>query len=274
MGCRLVVSVLGILLYLSSISGCGKTTSGGVDAQTDAAMRDAAVSLDASTVDAAGLDAGTVQMDAGALDTGVSEDAAPDAGPTAPCAELVYEQLGDVLTVVDGASVWSVSPLAPGQGFTCMRVEFEMQTADTLQTIIDMGGCPIFLSVAGIAGPSKILAGSLFKMHRAQTRCPPGPHRLELDTWVDADVLQGPWSLGQTYHVVLEVVPFTSSVTLYQNGQQIGPTVSASITGTTVPDTVDPVVTFGLDHPMTNAYWPNYDAVYRDVRIWADRATP
>lgn len=25
---------------------------------------------------------------------------------------------------------------------------------------------------------------------------------------------------------------------------------------------------------MVNAYWPNYDAVHRNLWIWADRATP
>jgi hypothetical protein len=185
--------------------------------------------------------------------------------------QKVFEQPGTVLEVKEGASLWDVQPL-PGQGYFCARFEFDMQTADTLAPIKASGGCPIFTAIGGFGAQGKWMAAGLFKIYKAQASCPIGPTRLELDAFSGSDVQPSPYVLGETYHVAIEVVPFTASITLSQNGQQVGPVVTASVAGATVADTTDPRFSLGQEKSTQNAYYPNYGAIYSNVVIWADVA--
>jgi hypothetical protein len=204
---------------------------------------------------------------------GATTDAAPDS-PAGCKYQKVYEQAGKVLTVVDGASEWEVSPLAKGQGFACARFEFDMSTADTLAPIKAAGGCPIFTAIGGFGANGKQIAGGLFKVYKAQANCPLGPTRLEMDAFAGADVQPNPYVLGNEYHVVIEVVPFEASISLYESGQLLPPVVKASVAGASVADTVDPRFRLGQAKAVVNAYYPNYGAVYSNVTIWADVVTP
>jgi hypothetical protein len=52
----------------------------------------------------------------------------------------------------------------------------------------------------------------------------------------------------------------------------VGQTVSASVAGANVLDTVDATFSLGLSQPLENAFWPNYGAVYSNVAIYVDDA--
>ena len=190
------------------------------------------------------------------------------------CDTPVFESPGMVKSIEHGDSHWSVKPLEPGRSFHCMRVEFDIQTADSQQEILDMyEGCPIFLGIAAVVGdgPEGGPVGSmLFKPWRVG--CTPGPDRVELDTFVEGTVEQGPWPLGGLYHVVLEVNVDSefSTVALYQDGAQVGPAVTSSLAGVTLEMNRDPIVGLGMEQPATGAYFPNYGATYSNLVITAD----
>ncbi len=216
---------------------------------------------------------GSGGADAAAGAAGSAADAAPDS-PAGCKYEKVFEQAGEVLTVVDGASEWEVFPLAQGQGFACARFEFDMLTADTLAPIKAAGGCPIFTAIGGFGANGKQIAGGLFKVYQAKANCPLGPTRLEMDAFAGADVQPNPYVLGNEYHVVIEVVPVEASISLYDKGQLLSPVVKASVAGATIADTVNPRFHLGQAKAVVNAYYPNYGAVYSNVAIWADVVTP
>lgn len=189
--------------------------------------------------------------------------------------ELVVDMPGDLLTMTYENSSLTVQPLQPGQSFYCMRIEFDMQTADTLaQTLMDFPGCPIFTAIAGLRGGDKklgkLMAGALFKYYKVG--CTPGPDRIEMDTFVEGVVTPGPWPIGQLYHFEITVEPFTSTVRAFQGGVQVGPDVQASIAGATVDNARDPVLELGMKQPAGDAYFPNYGGTYSNLKVWASVA--
>jgi hypothetical protein len=257
-------AALGICVLVAfALTHCSSNGPGGTT-QNDASVTD-------GTADTAVVDASPA--DADVTDGNVTPDAdTVDAAPPEPCSELVYEQQGLILTVVDGASHWSVSPLNQGEGFTCMRVEFDLHTHDCVQQILDMNGCPTFYCIAGISAVRK-MGGALLRHWRAQQGCIPGPHRMQIDCFWGSDHGQAPWQYAQTYRVTIEVIPFTSTFTMSQGGVPVG-SVSVVITGATVADTVNPTVNFGIPQSSQSAYFPMYGATYSNLQVWATRATP
>lgn len=185
---------------------------------------------------------------------------------------------GTVLTVRPGASRWATRPLTTGQGFYCMRFEFDMDTgADFNDAFALDAGCPIFSAIGGIYSTSAPrnagqIAGAHFHFYRLG--CSPGLHRAHVDvSIVTANAFaDGPWAAGEHYHVAIEVRPFTSSLRLFQRGVQVGPTVSADITGATVAQTRNPEVSLGQDGVGSGAYFPYFGSVYSNVEVWADVA--
>jgi hypothetical protein len=134
-------------------------------------------------------------------------------------------------------------------------------------------GCPIFLGIAAVGGQGPEgapLASMLFKPWKVG--CTPGPDRVELDTFADATVEEGPWPLGGLYHVQIEVdlETATSTVTLSQNEALLGPPVSAAITGATPETARDPQLSLGMTQPAGDAYFPDYGAVYSNLRVTAE----
>jgi hypothetical protein len=171
-------------------------------------------------------------------------------------------------------SWWSLDPLPAGTSFRCLRLSFEIQTVDSQQEILDLyEGCPIFLGIAAVDGQGpegRPMASMLFKPWKVG--CTPGPDRVELDTFADALVEPGPWPLGGLYEVSIEVNldTETSTVTLAQDGVQVGTSVTAALTGITLETARDPRVGLGMVHPAGDAYFPDYGATYSNVRITAD----
>jgi hypothetical protein len=261
--------------------------------RADAAGQDAPVGPTADAHDAPDHDAGSSEdagegaeggplVDAKAPgEGGKTEDSGTggDAAASTGCQyATVFTQTGPVLTVGTDQSktyYWSTEPLPSGSGFTCLKVDFDMATANTLGSV----GCPIYTLVTGIHGtgakgtpPSqaKLLAGALFKFY--DLKCQPAAHRIELDTSWKSLTTTGPWNLGGVYHFTVEIKPYTSTVTLSQGGVVVGPVMSADITGATVADTLNPRIDFGDPAAGGGSNWPNYGATYSNVVIQADVA--
>jgi hypothetical protein len=267
------------------------TWSGGNPVLIDAAGPDEAAPHDAG-MRANMIDAGTGTTDAGettdakgATDSARVTDSSTTSSDGASGCQYatVFEQMGTVLEVGSDQSqvyYWMNNPLPDGGGFYCMKVEFDMQTEDTLVGVGSPdSGCPIYTLISGIRGmgpagtlPSHatLMAGAQFKF--LDLNCDPGTHRIELDTAWDSVTTAGPWNLGGLYHFAIEVKPFTSTVTVSQGGVVVGSAVTASITGASVPDTVNPRVDLGDPTPGKGSNWPNYGSSYSNVVISADVA--
>lgn len=256
----------------ASGTSAGSSTEGSAGGPTGAATGVTGEGTTGATTGVTGEGtSGAATGDATSGDT-TSGDATTGGGGCAY--ELVYEQAGELLTMTYENSYYAVSPLAPGQSFDCLRLEFDMVTADTLeQTLMDFPGCPIYTTIAGVRGDTKagkLLAGALFKYYKVG--CTPGPDRLEMDTFVEGVVTEGPWPIGETYHFEITVEPFTATVRAFQGGAQVGPAVQASIEGATLEHARDPVIEFGLEKPAGDAYFPNYGGSYHDLKVWASVA--
>lgn len=261
----------------ASTTGEPDPTSGSATSSTtstDSTTADATTTADSSTTAAAS----TGEPDPTAATTTAAETTTADTTTGVPdtCAyELVYEQLGEVLTVTYDNSLFSIKPLPDGKSFYCMRIEYDMQTFDSFEQILmDFEGCPIYTGISGLRGTpkqtGKALANVLFKDYKVG--CEPGPDRLEIDTFVDSGLKQGPWPMGGFYHFEITVEPFVSRVRILQNGEQLGETVEASIAGATLDNARNPVLELGMAGPADGAYFPDYGGVYSNLQVWAEVA--
>jgi hypothetical protein len=277
--------VVGALAVLVGLTGCTSSVTlhphdAGTDGEVvppDGALGDggdvADVLVLADGVDDRGVDDGGEADGSGTLD-----------GAPASCQYVkVHERPGAFHFVTEAAPMLSVSPLAAGQGFNCMRVEFTMQTVDNL-TDIDAAyeGCPIFSHVAGVAGGTatgKNLGGAFFRFLRMDcTPRHPGAVQLEAYNPTQPSYAVTPtasaWDAGLTYRMVLEVTPSSSSLTLAAlDATPLGPRVELALTGITVDMTREPLVRFGLDRVYDAAYFPYFGATYSDLEIFADVAS-
>ena len=272
-----VVTALALLL-----GSCGDGSVGSGGDGDDAGAGDAGSGTDAGTsADAASGDAGNGADARVPVDAGGATDAGDDCAADECCYELVHESPGVFHTVTEADPQHVVRPLEAGQGFFCMRVEYTMQTVDNLvETDAAYDGCPIFSHIAGIEGSGaegRVVGGAFFRMLRLGCDVR-RPVAVQLDVWSPpgephrSTTLTGPWLPGETYRIVHEVVPFTSSIELHQDGAIVGPRIETDISGTTVDMTRDTEVIFGLDMVYDGAYFPYFDAVYSDLEIWADVA--
>ncbi|MCY1008284.1 hypothetical protein OV079_22520 [Nannocystis pusilla] len=93
-------------------------------------------------------------------------DGPVDAGPC-PNYALVLDRPGPILWATTDGSVWESAFLQPGQGFGCVRVEFDLQTLDNLDEIVAMDpeGCPEYFGIASVFGTQpagKVLATAFY----------------------------------------------------------------------------------------------------------------
>ncbi|WAS96815.1 hypothetical protein [Nannocystis punicea] len=205
-------------------------------------------------------------------------DGPVDGGPCANYA-LVLDRPGPVLWATTDGSVYEAAFLQPGQGFNCVRVEFDLQTLDNLDDIValDPEGCPEFFGIASVFGTQpagKVLATVFYHpMDRVRGACTPGDSRLEVGNHLayTADT-PGPWSPGQVWHVILEAKPWLTRVTVFSGGQQVGPTIAAALDPLDVAVTRDPLVRLGLPGPVEDRFYPWYGATWANLQVWADVA--
>src|SRR5690606_36376597 len=66
----------------------------------------------------------------------------------------IVDMPGPVHTITEEAPVFEVAPLEAGEGFYCIRVEFDLQTLDNLDALqeVDPGLCPEYLALASVFG--------------------------------------------------------------------------------------------------------------------------
>gem|GEM_PF-6145073 len=196
--------------------------------------------------------------------------------------EQIGEQAGPILDVRDNgsprASFWSINPLNPGEGFNCLKAEFDLQTPNNIDQIMQAYegiSCPIYFGIAAMnSKPNlrKLLSGGLF--HYLQEGCSRGRDRLEMNnSWADNSGTGGPWAPGNTWKVLLEATSKKSSIALFQNGSQAGPTISANTSSgsgqMTVAETRDASFSIG-QKGIGEVYFPWYGAKYSNLKIWAD----
>lgn len=262
---------------ITTVTSPGSSTSGEPDPTTGSATTNTTTTTTADpTTTAAATTAAATTGEPDPTTGGTTTTADTTTGIPDTCAyELVFEQPGDILTVTYDNSLFSIKPLPDGKSFYCMRIEFDMQTYDSFEQILmDFEGCPIYTGISGLRGTpkqtGKALANVLFKDYKVG--CEPGPDRLEIDTFVDSGLKQGPWPMGGFYHFEITVEPFVSRVRILQNGEQLGETVEASIEGATLDNARDPVIELGMAGPADGAYFPDYGGVYSNLKVWAEVA--
>lgn len=203
-------------------------------------------------------------------------DGPVDAGPC-PNDTLVLDRPGPLLWATTDGSVYETAFLQPGQGFNCVRIEFDLQTLANLDEIaaMDPEGCPEFFGIASVFGTQpagKVFATAFYhSMDRVRDACTVGASRLEVGNHFayTADT-PGPWSPGQVWHIILEARPNLTRITVYSGGQQLGPAVAAELPAVDVAATRDPVVRLGLPGPVEDRFYPWYGTTYANLQVWAD----
>ena len=213
-------------------------------------------------------------------ETGTGTDGPVDGGPC-PGYALVLDHPGPVLWVTTDTSVYEAPFLPEGHGFTCVRVEFDLQTLDNLAEIAadDPEGCPEFFGLASVFGTQisgDVVATAFYRgMDRLRGVCTPGASRLEVGNYLDYNAgTEGPWSPGQVWHIILEARPSLTRITIFNKGQQLGPIIAASLDPIDLAGTLDPVVRLGLVNPVEDRFYPWYGATYANLQVWAEVVPP
>lgn len=195
--------------------------------------------------------------------------------------QVVFAQAGPVLWVTDETPVWEVAPLQAGEGFYCMKVEFDVQTLDNLGALAmkEEGSCPEYLGLASVFGTQatgEVMATAFYRgWDREGDACVAGASRLEVGNYLDyqADT-PGPWTPGQAWHVTIEAKPWVTRIAVTMDGAPLGPTVEANLWPASVADTREPRVRLGQQMIVEGRYFPWYGATYANVAVWADVAPP
>jgi hypothetical protein len=271
-------------LSLSTLLACGGGGQPGEDGSTagEPATSDAATATGTTTGEPPGA-TGTTTDDGPT--TGLpwpdptatsGTDGPVDAGPC-PNYALVLDRPGPILWATTDGSVWESAFLQPGQGFGCVRVEFDLQTLDNLDEIVAMDpeGCPEYFGIASVFGTQpagKVLATAFYHpMDRVRGACTLGASRFEVGNHLayTADTA-GPWAPGQVWHVILEAKPWLTRLTVFSGGQQVGPTIAAALDPLDVAVTRDPLIRLGLPGPVEDRFYPWYGATWANLQVWAD----
>lgn len=278
---RLVYPLRALLLF-----GAGTVACGGDAGEVTAHVTS---SGEATMTGMTGTTGTTTTVDTtGAASASADATAVPDStGSTGPIDngecdyQLVHEQAGAVLWVSEEAPVLEISPLQPGEGFYCMRVEFDLQTLDNLADLAAQhpAGCPEYLALASVFGTQatgEVMATTFFRgMDRVGESCEPGPPRLEVGNYLDYVAnTEGPWSPGQVWRVTIEAKPWLTRLKVELDGAPLGPVLEANLYPANVADTRDPKVRLGQLMPVEDKFYPWYGATYANLKVWADVAPP
>ncbi|MCA9695178.1 MAG: hypothetical protein KC636_36700 [Myxococcales bacterium] len=271
----------------------GLVACGGGDEREDATSGVTTATTEASTTAATGAQetegsTGVVTTTTG--ETGAASDwTATDAETEADTSEeaecdyeLVYLDLDAALWITPAHAHRDVRPLEPGEGFFCMRVEFDLQTLDNLDAIAaEHDACPAYLGLASIFGSAATgdVMATAFLRHRDELEdgCAAGEPRAEVGNYLNyTEEVPGPWPPGQAWHVTLEAKPWVTRLTLakYEGGGSVGPAIEADLYPANVADTRDPVVRLGQPMIVEGRYFPWFGATYANLEVWADVAAP
>lgn len=257
------------------------TTSGGATTGTTGATTSAGTTSAGTSTTSGTSSTGPSTSDA-STSTGAASTTSTTGMEEGECEYVqVVDTPGPVLWVSDGASSLEVTPLAPGEGFYCVRVEFDLQTLDNLADLmaLDPELCPEYLAIASVFGTTargEDLATSFLRvMDRDGDLCVAGATRLEVGNYLNytADAA-GPWPLGQAWHVVLEAKPWVTRISFAQGDEVVGPVIEASLYPANVADTRDPIIRLGLPKIVAGKFFPWYGATYANLQVWADVAPP
>lgn len=187
----------------------------------------------------------------------------------------VLEQLGVVLDVPPEGGELELFPLQPGEGFSCMRVELEL---DVTAIAAPAEGCPVYAAIASIRGTAPggedMAAAYLHPYELGPDGCVRTDDRLAVGNFRElVDDAAAPPMSG-TWHARLTVKPFVSRFEVMDDAGNPIARVSANLYPATIADTRDPVVRLGLADAVGETLLPWGSIVFRDVRIFADVAPP
>jgi hypothetical protein len=220
-------------------------------------------------------EAGTGSESDGADETGAEDEDPPQDYPEEDCDYvLVDEQPGLVHTVSGDASTFDVMPLDEGEGFFCLRVEFDLSVPDDLDALLaEHEGCPEYLALASVFGtqPSgEYLATSFFHAYeQAEDACVASAPHVEVGNYIDYQVGHaGPWLPGGSWHVVLEAKPWLTRIDVAGEGGETH-RVEASLYPANVADTRDPVVRLGQAQVTGQMFFPWFGAEYSNLKVEA-----
>ncbi len=187
---------------------------------------------------------------------------------------LVLEQLGEVLAVAPDASAVELSPLQPGEGFTCMRVELELEAA-ALAPTDDV--CPVYVALASIRGTAPggedLAAAFVHAFDGDAASCTRGADRLAIGNFRELTDEVPAQRLSDRVRMRVLVQPFVSRIELFVDDVPFA-SASADLFPASVADTRDPVVRLGLPRAANGTITPWYGARYRDLRVFAEVVPP
>ncbi len=190
--------------------------------------------------------------------------------------ELYHWHEGDVLEVEPGVSTWSIQPLPAGERFLCAALRFEFRSSDNLDHLRDTyEGCPAYLALATIEGTGDdgaVLGDAAFHPHVTDT-CDRGPDSLDLRNFLaSTEGTEGPWPPGETWVVEMRVEPFFSRITLFQDGEPVGPYVETPLSDGVIyasfENTRDARFSLGIPAILDEQIFPWYGATYANVQVW------
>jgi hypothetical protein len=187
----------------------------------------------------------------------------------------VLEQSGVVLDVPAAGGELELVPLQPGEGFSCMRVELEL---DVTAITAPSEGCPVYAAIASIRGTAPggedMAAAYLHPYELGPDGCMRTEDRLAVGNFRElVDDAPAPPMSG-TWHARLVVKPFVSRFEVMDDAGNPIARVSANLFPASIADTRDPVVRLGLADAIGETLLPWGSIVFRDVRIFADVAPP
>lgn len=250
--------------------GLGLVSTSDADDETSA---DTAVAAESESSDGDAAEAGD------ASSGGSDGDAAPGGGPGLAADEfecvgtMVFEQTGVVLEVPAEGGELELVPLAAGEGFSCMRVEFDLDVAAIPAAGDD---CPVYAAIASIrgtaAGGEDMAAAYVHPYELGPDGCTRGADRLAVGNFRELRDDEPAPPMSGTWRARLLVQPFVSRFEVLDADDHPIASVSANLFPASIADTRDPVVRLGLGDPIGETLVPWGPLVFRDVRIFAQVA--
>jgi len=279
---RLTTEVASVV-YLASLSLACATSPGESNFTGSSTIADIGSTGGGTSETSVSTNAGEETSDETSTDSDVTGEGTSEGEGIAdiPCAyNLVHEQSGLLLTVAPDTPSLAIQPLAAGASFTCMRIEFDLQTLANLDELADeFETCPEYQAIASIFGSGPkgdVLATAFFHHSDAeQASCTPGEARAEVGNYLDytADVA-GPWPPGGLWHITLEARPFVTRMSIAEDGVMAGPRLEASLQGAGLDDSLNPVVRLGQPGVVAGKFFPWYGATYSNLSVWAEVVGP
>ncbi len=139
------------------------------------------------------------------------------------------------------------------------EVDVELPSATDCTSASELG------SIVGTGPKGELLAAA--SVQGVSDACAPQDRRAQVRTFAGQSSQPSALEPGQTYTVGLEVVPFTTRLTVKQTETNVDPELTESVMGANLLSSLDPEVRLGGPSALNGTKYSN-------VRVWADIGTP